>query len=376
MNINTDEVVQKTVDSISSTIRNLKKLNIVVAGKTGVGKSTLINSVFRDKLAETGIGKPVTDHMRKITKKGVPLTIYDTRGFELGKEVQNQVKQEISDTISRGLATHDINQAIHCIWYCINTTSNRIEPEEIEWLRALSQDNQITQVPIIVVLTQAISSKNAQAMKNMILDQNLDIVQVVDVLAEDYEIHEGYSIPSYGLDRLIQIMGEALPDELIDTLQHVQIACLAEKKKKAHAAVATATAAAMGVSAAPIPLADCAILIPTQMGMIATITTIFGIDVSKSMLAAILSSTLGAGGTTFLGKTVVANLAKLIPGAGSVAGAAISSATAGVLTAALGEVYIQIMTMIYNGELNIEDLKTREGKAMVNSLLKKELSGR
>ncbi len=105
------------------------------------------------------MGKPVTSHMRKITKKDVPLAIYDTRGFELGKEVQAEVKQEVVDTISKGLATQkNINMAIHCIWYCINTASNRIEPEEIEWLKKeLSMENQITQVPIIVVLTQSFS---------------------------------------------------------------------------------------------------------------------------------------------------------------------------------------------------------------------------
>ena len=41
-------------------------------------------------------------------------------------------------------------------------------------------------------------------------------------------------------------MGEALPDELMDTLQHVQIACLEEKKRRAQAAVATAAVAAAG----------------------------------------------------------------------------------------------------------------------------------
>ena len=62
--------------------------------------------------------------MRKITKKGVPLAIYDTRGYELGKEVQNEVKIEMIGTISKGLATQDVNNTIHCIWYCINTASN------------------------------------------------------------------------------------------------------------------------------------------------------------------------------------------------------------------------------------------------------------
>ena len=163
MAIDADKIAQDAINAIAEKIKNLKTLNIIVAGKTGVGKSTLINAVFREKLAETGMGKPVTDHMRKITKKGVPLAIYDTRGFELGKEVQAEVKKEVVDTISKGLATQDINKAIHCIWYCIHTASNRVEPEEIEWLKELSKENQITQVPIIVVLTQSFSKKNAEA---------------------------------------------------------------------------------------------------------------------------------------------------------------------------------------------------------------------
>lgn len=373
MAIDIDKVAQEAIDAISEKIKNLNTLNIIVAGKTGVGKSTLINAVFRDKLAETGMGKPVTDHMRKISKKGIPLAIYDTKGFELGKEVQQQVKQEVMETISKGLATQDINKAIHCIWYCINTASNRVEPEEIEWLKELSQENQITQVPIIVVLTQSFSKKNADAMRKMILNENLDVVQVVPVLAEDYEIDEEYVAKSYGLDVLIHVMGEALPDELMDTLQNVQIASLAEKKKRAQAAIATATLAAAGEGAAPIPFSDCALLIPTQLGMIASITVIFGFDVNKSILTAFLSSTLGSGGATLLGKTVVSNLVKLIPGVGIVAGGAISAATAGVLTAALGEAYIGIMTLVFNGEMSIDDLGTKRGKDQMAALFKHEL---
>ena len=373
MAIDIDKVAQEAIDAISEKIKNLNTLNIIVAGKTGVGKSTLINAVFRDKLAETGMGKPVTDHMRKISKKGIPLAIYDTKGFELGKEVQQQVKQEVMETISKGLATQDINKAIHCIWYCINTASNRVEPEEIEWLKELSRENQITQVPIIVVLTQSFSKKNADAMRKMILDENLDIVLVVPVLGEDFEIDEEYIAKSYGLDVLIHVMGEALPDELMDTLQNVQIASLAEKKKRARAAIATATLAAAGEGAAPIPFSDCALLIPTQLGMIASITVIFGFDVNKSILTAFLSSTLGSGGATLLGKTVVSNLVKLIPGVGTVAGGAISAATAGALTAALGEAYIGIMTLVFNGEMSIDDLGTKRGKDQMTALFKHEL---
>ena len=251
--IDAEKIAQEALNAIAEKIKNLNTLNIIVAGKTGVGKSTLINSVFKEKLADTGMGKPVTSHMRKITKKGVPLAIYDTRGFELGKEVQAEVKQEVMDTISKGLATQDINKAIHCIWYCINTASNRIEPEKIEWLRELSMENQITQVPIIVVLTQSFSKKKAQEMRQVLLNESLDIIQIISVLAEDYEIEDLGIAKAYGLDVLIKVMGEALPDELMDTLQHVQIACLEEKKRRAQAAVATALVVAAGEGAAPIP---------------------------------------------------------------------------------------------------------------------------
>lgn len=373
MTIEVDKIAQEAINAIADKIKNLNTLNVIVAGKTGVGKSTLINSVFKEKLAETGMGKPVTTHMRKITKKGVPLAIYDTRGFELGKEVQAEVKKEVIDTISKGLATQDINKAIHCIWYCINTASNRIEPEEIEWLRELSRENEITQVPIIVVLTQSFSKKKAQEMRQSLLDENLDIIQVIPVLAEDYEIEDLGTAKAYGLDVLIKVMGETLPEELMDTLQHVQIASLEEKKRRAQAAVATAAVAAAGEGAAPIPFADCALMIPTQIGMIASITVIFGFDVNKSIITALLSSTIGTGGATVLGKTVVSNLIKLIPGAGSVVGGAISAGTAGVITAALGEAYIGIMELVFKGEMSIDDIGDKKGKETMTNLFKKNL---
>ena len=168
-------------------------------------------------------------------------------------------------------------------------------------------------------------------------------------------------------------MGEALPDELMDTLQNVQIAALAEKKRHAQAAVATATVAAAGEGAAPIPFSDCALLIPTQLGMIASITVIFGFDVNKSILTAFLSSTLGAGGATLLGKTIVTNLLKFIPGAGTIADGAISAGTAGVITAALGEAYIGIMELVFRGEMSIDDLGTKAGKDAMAEMFKTEL---
>lgn len=376
MTVDIDRAAQDAVNLIADRIRNLKTLNIIVAGKTGVGKSTLINAIFREKLAETGMGKPVTEHMRKLTKKNVPIAVYDTRGFELGRDVQAEVRREIVDAIRKGLATQDINKAIHCIWYCINTASNRVEPEEIQWLKELSKENRVTQVPVIIVLTQSFSRKRADELRRILLNENLDVVQIIPVLAQDYEIDDDYVAKSYGMDVLIKVMGEALSEELIDTLQNVQIASIEEKKRRAQAAVATASVAAAGEGAAPVPFSDCAMLIPTQLGMIATITVIFGFDVNKSIITALLSATLGSGGATLLGKVFVSNLLKVIPGIGTIGGGAISAAAAGVITAALGEAYIGVMELVFNGEMNISDLNTEQGRETMTKMFRQRLSVR
>ena len=374
MNINTDQVAQQCIDAINSKIKNLKKLNIIIVGKSGVGKSTLINSVFRGNLTETGLGRPVTSEMRKIEKSDFPLAIYDTPGFELSQGQQNKVKDEILETINKGIAKRDINEAIHCIWYCINVGANRtFDDTEVEWLRDFTNSNKVTQVPIIVVLTQACPKKKAAEMKTLVEKENLDVVKVVPVLAQDVDFDDEYIAKAYGLDRLIDIMSEALPSELQDTLQNVQKASLEAKKKHARAAVATAVTAAFGEGFAPIPFADALVLVPTQVAMIASITTIFGLEISKGLLTTFVSSTIGTAGATILGKTIVANILKLIPGIGTAAGGAISGTTAGILTAALGEAYIKVMEQVFKGELNSEDLYAEAGRNEMEKIFKDEL---
>ncbi|MDD6651233.1 MAG: 50S ribosome-binding GTPase, partial [Eggerthellales bacterium] len=179
MQIDTDQMAQKCIDAIADKIKNLNTLNIIVVGKSGVGKSTLINSLFRGNFAETGLGRPVTSEIRKKVKKDYPLAIYDTPGFELSGEQQDKVREEILDIISKGYSSKDINDSIHCIWYCINVGANRtFDESEVEWLKKFSEESKSTQVPIIVVLTQAVPKSKAAEMKKLVEAENLDIVKV------------------------------------------------------------------------------------------------------------------------------------------------------------------------------------------------------
>jgi len=374
MQIDTDKIAQLCIDAINEKIKNLNTLNIIVVGKSGVGKSTLINSLFRGNFAETGLGRPVTSEIRRLEKKDYPLAIYDTPGFELSAGQQSKVKDEVIEIIRRGFASKDVNNAIHCIWYCINVGSNRtFDESEVQWLREFTAENKTTQVPVIVVLTQAVPKKKAADMKLLVEKENLDIVKVVPLLAQDMEFDDEYIARVYGLDRLIDVMTEVLPVELQNTLQNVQKASLEAKKKASQGVIASAVAASFGEGFAPIPFSDAALLIPTQVGMIAGITVIFGMDISKSFLTSFVSATIGSAGATVLGKTIVSNLLKLIPGVGTVTGGFISGTTAGILTTALGTAYLLIMEMVYKGEISKEDLYSEEGKATMVKLFKAEL---
>ena len=66
----------------------------------------------------------------------------------------------------------------------------------------------------------------------------------------------------------------------------------------------------------------------------------------------------------------------MIPGIGSLAGGAISATTAGLLTTALGEVYIKVMELIYKGEMKREDLSSKEGKETMKRLFQEELKNK
>ena len=369
----TDNVAERIMAAIRDVQKNMTKLNIMVMGKTGDGKSTLINNVFSRNLAQTGIGKPVTQSIRKYEIEDFPLAIYDTPGLELGGEnAIDELLKESKEVLAKG-AMRGISESIHCIWYCVSTPSHRFEEAEVEFIKKFLDEANEFCVPVIIVLTQSYSKKDAKALMSEIEKENLNVVQIVPVLAQDVDIDEDYIIKGYGLDTLIDIVNNVIPEALRNTLAAVQKANLKMKLRKANAIVATAAAAAAATGAIPIPFTDAAVLVPEQIGMIASITAVFGIPIEKATLTALLSATIGTVGTTVMGKTVVSSLLKMIPGVGSVAGGVISASVAAALTAALGEAYIAIMMMVSKGEMSVSELDTAEGKAKISSIFKSKL---
>ncbi|MFH5836026.1 YcjF family protein [Proteiniclasticum sp. C24MP] len=356
-------VVKDIVQLTEEEVKKMNPINIMLAGKTGVGKSTLINHIFRENLAATGTGKPVTKHLEKITKEGVPITLYDTKGLELNPSVQAQVRKEVFDEIRRLNQYGEEKDKIHVVWYCLNAGSSRLESFEEGFIRELSEV-----LPVVVVLTQSIQDENTRELSEYIRSLRLNLKGLVSVIAKPYVI-SGHHIPSFGLEELVNVTFTLLPEsaeQAFINAQKVDVMKKAAYAKKWAKGFITET---FMVGFTPVPFADAPILASSQIAMIAKITSIFGISVNKGMITSIVSSAAGVSGAVFTGRTLVSNLLKLVPGAGTLVGGIISGSTAALITTALAYAYINVMIKVATSEYQNKQLENSE----VMEMMKKEL---
>ncbi|AEB29926.1 hypothetical protein CAR_c12340 [Carnobacterium sp. 17-4] len=348
-------MVQDILNKTEDELKKMTPVNVMVVGKTGVGKSTLINNVFRENLALTGIGRPITKHLRRISKEGVPLVLYDTRGLELSLEVQKEIKNEIFETINENKKL-GIKEEIHLAYYCINANSSRIEPTELELISELSE-----KIPVVIILTQSIGEP-AKLFKEYIEALNLPIYGVISIMAEEFKVTEEFSVPAFGLKELIEMSLEIIPEEAKKAFNNAQQVDIARKANAARTWALRYIATSFGVGFLPIPFSDASVLVPMQVTLLAHITAIFGISMDKSTIASLVAAIGGTGGATFAGRYIVSNVIKMIPGAGTVVGGVISGSTAAIITTALSMSYIEVLAIIAAGEKDgkYPDLKNIE----------------
>jgi uncharacterized protein (DUF697 family)/predicted GTPase len=353
---NLSETISKAV---MDTLKERGHVNILIAGKPGVGKSTLINAVFEGNLAETGIGRPVTTHTKEYSKEGVPLRLYDTRGLEL-KEYK-EILNELEVFIKRTNNDTDPQNHIHVAWLCINEESRRVEKAETDLCEMLSRNN----MPVIGIITSAISDNGFKNEVQKLLPSAKNVVRVNSI---PKVLDEGLVIKPSGLTNVVEITMSVVPEAFRMAFVASQKVSVQQKIDRANEVVAIAAIAAGAAAANPIPFSDAVLLVPIQVGMLAKITGAFGLKVQEGFLSTLVSSTITGVGATIVGRTIVTNLLKFFPGVGTVLGGVIAGTTAAAVTAAFGKAYIAALSAIIT---NREDTSTITNEEIMEEFKKR-----
>lgn len=356
------DIAQDIINQTEKEIKDLDTVNILVLGKSGVGKSTLINTIFREKIVDTGVGYPVTKHLQRVARKDVPITIYDSRGLELSESVQEKVQEEVFSLLKE---KEKSKEAIHLAYFCIQGTSSRIEETELELIEKISE-----KIPLMIVLTQSIGEQVAD-FKEYIKNLDTQAVAVHSILAQPYVISDDYTVEPFGLKELIQDSLQYLPSDLEKSFNNAQRIDIEAKVKSAKSWARRYIASSFGVGFVPIPFSDASLLVPMQVALLAHITAIFGIAIDRATLVSIIAAVGGTSSATILGRSVVSNAFKFIPGIGTVLGGIISGTTASVVTQALAFSYIQVLKKLSEDELLEKETRTEKMVKLMEKEFKK-----
>ncbi|CCE81605.1 Piso0_002267 [Millerozyma farinosa CBS 7064] len=162
-------------DTITTQIENrlLKRgfqFNIMVVGRSGLGKSTLINTLFSSKLTDTNGRRSVSEPIEKTTEIKVSshslvennvrlnINVIDTPGF--GDQINNEkcwdplvkyIKEQHSQYLRKELTAqrdkHITDTRVHCILYFIPPNGKKLSQLDAQALKKLSDIANV--VPVI-----------------------------------------------------------------------------------------------------------------------------------------------------------------------------------------------------------------------------------
>ncbi|WP_300506242.1 GTPase domain-containing protein [uncultured Duncaniella sp.] len=190
--------------SSSKSGPKIRRLNMVVVGRSGVGKSSFLNYAAGKKVFETGMGDPVTQSYFDVIDVDVPekkvtYSLFDTKGLEAGNT--DEWKKAIYSEIERRDESDDIYDWFHTIIYCIDASSKRIQPFEIKAINEMAEKGSV-----LVLLTKKdlVTPEILDDLRKQLLNEVGDQVQVLSVCSVSTRTRKGESKAS-GLEDVLRV---------------------------------------------------------------------------------------------------------------------------------------------------------------------------
>ena len=189
----TNEFNKKRKKFLDESNKSKTKFNILVIGKTGAGKSTLINEFLQIRKAQENYGDVGTIGFHTYTTTDTEYALIDCEGLDLKRSIKDYIK-----LLKNKIIEYNKNPEtfIDMIYYCTNNNT-RLETEEISLINELEKiyDNEL--VPFIIVHTQSISEEFHTKFKDFVNEKYEGKYPVIKVLARKIDDKE-----AEGLDNL------------------------------------------------------------------------------------------------------------------------------------------------------------------------------
>ncbi len=351
--------VKDRLEELRMLLLEQRPARLVLVGRRGSGKSSLVNAIFGQPVAEVGHEKAQTGRGRWWTFQGAlgAVDILDTRGLQEGSEpaqadtaaspiasVLKAIDEKLPDAILFIVKAKEVDAAID---------------KDVEILQAISREVSKRghfQIPIIGVLTHAdeLEPKNVKlhapeqedqrdleeklarvrAVEGL-LHKKLNDSRLKDQVVTVHAVSSYQSFRSDGtrrdderwrIDELIRFLVLELPREArVETARLSQVRSV--QRDIANKLTNLVASLSGGIAAVPLPVADIAPLTSLQVSLIASISYLsgqrFGTKAAIEFLAG-MGLNVGAG---FALREAARGLLKWVfPGAGSVISAAVAYA--------------------------------------------------
>jgi signal recognition particle receptor subunit beta len=176
-------------------------MNIIVAGKSGVGKSSFLNYLVDKEIFQTGIGDPVTQDYFESTSfeaNSITYNLFDTKGIE--PTTTTECSQKIIERIDKCDESNNFFDWIHTVYYCFSAPSKRIENFEIDFIKKIQK---CTGVVILLTKRDLVDESTINALQDQIKNQIGTTAQVIPVCSVEQRTRKNVSHKS-GRDKVLK----------------------------------------------------------------------------------------------------------------------------------------------------------------------------